>query len=137
MKLTKLSWESKTKIAIKINKIGDIEIPCYVLEDGKRVIVQRGLYKALGMQVGGTRDKEYKAFGGSARLSSFLDKNNIISLNNSGLDPLLNPIVFTVNITYVKIYFTTLIYDITKKRHHEQYKLIIYQDFSKIWNFYL
>lgn len=33
--------------------IGDIEIPCYVLEDETRVISQRGLYSSLGTTGGG------------------------------------------------------------------------------------
>ena len=33
-------------------KIGDIEIPCYVLEDGQRVIVQRGILTAINMKPG-------------------------------------------------------------------------------------
>ena len=33
-------------------RIGDVEIPCYVLEDGRRVIVQGGMLKALGMARG-------------------------------------------------------------------------------------
>ncbi|MBS7810548.1 P63C domain-containing protein [Roseococcus pinisoli] len=34
-------------------KIGDIEIPCYVLEDGRRVLSLGGIVKALGMSIGG------------------------------------------------------------------------------------
>src|SRR3954447_9801080 len=30
-------------------RIGNIEIPCYVLDDGRRVITQRGFQAALGM----------------------------------------------------------------------------------------
>lgn len=33
--------------------IGDLEIPCYVLEDGMRVLSQRGINKALGVTEGG------------------------------------------------------------------------------------
>jgi len=33
-------------------KIGDVEIPCYVLSDGRRVIVNRGLILALGIKRG-------------------------------------------------------------------------------------
>lgn len=35
-------------------KIGDIEIPCYVLEDGTRVLSQRGLQTGIGMSIGGS-----------------------------------------------------------------------------------
>lgn len=34
-------------------KIGDLQIPCYVLEDETRVISQRGLYSGLGTTSGG------------------------------------------------------------------------------------
>ena len=36
-------------------RIGDIEIPCYVLEDGTRVLSQRGLIAGIGMSSGATR----------------------------------------------------------------------------------
>src|SRR5262245_52142332 len=37
-------------------KIGDIEIPCYVLEGGTRVITNRGIQRGLGMaQSGGAQ----------------------------------------------------------------------------------
>lgn len=34
-------------------KIGDLEIPCYVLEDGRRVLSLGGMTKSLGMSIGG------------------------------------------------------------------------------------
>jgi hypothetical protein len=40
-------------------KIGDMEIPCYVLEDGRRVLSLGGMTKSLGMSIGG---------GGSSRV---------------------------------------------------------------------
>jgi hypothetical protein len=36
-------------------RIGDIEIPCYVLEDGTRVLSQRGLQTGIGMSTGGRK----------------------------------------------------------------------------------
>jgi len=33
-------------------KIGDIELPCYVLDDGRRVLVQRGMVRSLAMKRG-------------------------------------------------------------------------------------
>src|SRR5690348_944073 len=33
-------------------RIGDIEIPCYVLDDKRRVLVQRGMMEALDMKQG-------------------------------------------------------------------------------------
>lgn len=37
-------------------KIDDVEIDCYVLEDGRRVISQRGMYRGMGFSRGGARD---------------------------------------------------------------------------------
>lgn len=95
--------------------IGDIEIPCYVLEDGKRVIVQRGLYKALGITRGGVSEK-YKEFGGGARLVRFLDQNELTSLFDGDLKAVLkNPIIFKVNNTIHYGYEATLLQEITKQ----------------------
>lgn len=53
--------------------IGDVEIPCYVLEDDMRVLSQRGLQTGIGMSVSGGR-------AGEQRLVSFfvslLEKSN-------------------------------------------------------------
>lgn len=35
-------------------RVGDVEIPCYVLEDGTRALSQRGLQTGLGMSIGGS-----------------------------------------------------------------------------------
>jgi len=35
-------------------RIGDLEIPCYVLADGRRVLAQRGMISSLGMSYGGS-----------------------------------------------------------------------------------
>ncbi|MBU4276168.1 MAG: P63C domain-containing protein [Proteobacteria bacterium] len=52
-------------------KLGGVEIPCYVLEDGRRVLVQRGMIKALGMARGSS--------GGSGgdRLAKFVGGKTI------------------------------------------------------------
>ena len=95
-------------------KIGTVEIPCYVLEDGKRVIVQRGLYMALGMQQGGTREK-YKEYGGAARLVRFLDQNGLNGLITSDIEAMLKePIVFSVNKTPHYGYEATLLQEIVR-----------------------
>jgi hypothetical protein len=46
-------------------RIGNAEIPCYVLQDGRRVLSQRGLQAALGLSTGGGK-------GGARRLGAFL-----------------------------------------------------------------
>jgi hypothetical protein len=50
--------------------IGDLEIPCYVLEDGTRVISQRGMQSTVGMSTGGGRESE----GGAHRIAQFASK---------------------------------------------------------------
>ena len=52
-------------------KIGDIEIPCYVLSDGRRVLHQRGMVDALGMARGSS--------GGSGgdRLAKFVEGDRL------------------------------------------------------------
>ena len=52
-------------------KIGDLEIPCYVLEDGKRMLHQRGLVSALGMGRGGSSE------GGGDRLAKFTAQDRL------------------------------------------------------------
>ena len=45
-------------------RIGDIEIPCYVLEDGRRVLSQRGLQAGIGMSTsGGSKPGEQRIVG--------------------------------------------------------------------------
>jgi hypothetical protein len=59
-------------------KIGDIEIPCYVLEDGKRVLHQRGMVRALGMGRGGSsegRGDRLAKFCAQTRLSKFVTEH--------------------------------------------------------------
>lgn len=53
-------------------KIGDIEIPCFVLEDGRRVISQRGLISAIGMKGGGSGSTK-----GADRLTVFVTGKGI------------------------------------------------------------
>src|SRR5439155_23552987 len=47
-------------------RIGDLEIPCYVLDDGRRVITHTGMVSALAMKRGGATK------GGGDRISNFL-----------------------------------------------------------------
>ena len=55
--------------------IGDLEIPCYVLEDERRVLVQRSMIKALGMSrgsSGGTGGDRLAKFIAGKRISKFV-----------------------------------------------------------------
>lgn len=61
-------------------KIGDIEIPCYVLEDGRRVLQQTGLIGALNMSHGGsysTGGDRLAKFAKQGRLSAFVSDDLI------------------------------------------------------------
>jgi len=80
-------------------RIGNIQIPCYVLEDERRVLSARGVQTGIGMSYGGGGGKRYggpPAPGiGAQRIGRFL-----ASLDAKGLDTtdltvrIANPIVF-------------------------------------------
>lgn len=58
-------------------KIGNLEIPCYVLEDNRRVLTQRGMVFALDMargSSGGTGGDRLAKFVEGDRLKSFVSK---------------------------------------------------------------
>jgi hypothetical protein len=70
-------------------KIGDIEIPCYVLEDGTRVLSQRGLITGIGMSHGSTKS-------GDARQVAFFELDAIKPFVVNDLAVVLkSPIKFT------------------------------------------
>lgn len=59
-------------------KIGDIEIPCYVLSDGTRVLHQRGMVDALGMargSSGGTGGDRLAKFVAGDRLKDYVSQD--------------------------------------------------------------
>lgn len=59
--------------------IGNIRIPCYVLSDGRRVLVQRSMATAIGMtDTGGQR---ITTFATSKALTGFIDESLINKLN--------------------------------------------------------
>jgi len=67
-------------------RIGSIEIPCYVLEDGKRVLVQQGMLDALDLSQG-TADKRAEGnrltkFVTTKGLSGTVDDNLINAISN-------------------------------------------------------
>ena len=79
-------------------KIGDIEISCFVLEDGTRVLSQRGLQSGIGMSTSGGSKV------GEQRMASFLtsiaikaNDNNELSLRIHELaNRMRNPIKFSL-----------------------------------------
>jgi hypothetical protein len=79
-------------------RFGNIEIPCYVLEDEKRVLVQRGMMTALDMKQG-TAGR-----GGGDRLAKFISTKSIKPFASGELiDVITNPIKFQIaggNVAY-------------------------------------
>lgn len=70
-------------------KIGDREIPCYVLDDERRVLVQRGVLSSLDMKQG-TAGR-----GGGDRLAKFIATKAINPFVSKELaDVIINPIRF-------------------------------------------
>ena len=69
-------------------KIGDIEIPCYVLEDETRVLSQRGLQSSIGLGTGG-------GSRGAPRIVEFIEKFNVSGIKNTDLlSRMKSPILF-------------------------------------------
>lgn len=54
-------------------RIGDMEIPCYVLEDERRVISQQGMLKALGLSLGNTGSR-IASFAAGKGVSQYLNE---------------------------------------------------------------
>lgn len=93
VKAAKARWENPTLKATHGSlenplRIGEIEIPCYVLEDGTRVLSQRGLMGGLGVSQG-------SGSGGDDRLTTFLSSKAILPHTSKDLMALLKtPIKF-------------------------------------------
>ena len=70
-------------------RIGDLEIPCYVLDDNRRVLIQRGMITALDMSQG-TAGR-----GGGDRLARFVNTKGISRFVSDQLhDVITKPIRF-------------------------------------------
>jgi hypothetical protein len=76
-------------------KIGDISIPCAVLEDGRRVLWQQGFLRALG-RTGRARTSAIPGnpADGSFELPLFLSADNLKPFINNDLIEAAKPIVF-------------------------------------------
>lgn len=79
-------------------KIGDIEIPCFVLEDGTRVLSQRGLQSGIGMSTsGGSKVGEQRMASFLASIASKAIENNELALRTQELaNRMRNPIKFSL-----------------------------------------
>lgn len=68
-------------------KIGTVEIPCYVLENGERVLSTRGIMKSL------KRTWRGRKYAGT-QLPVFLEANNLKPFVSSDMEPVLSPVEF-------------------------------------------
>ena len=64
--------------------IGDVEIPCYVLEDETRVLSQRGMAEGIGLSIAGSR---LPRMMDSKSLKPFISKDLLLGLDS--------PMIFT------------------------------------------
>lgn len=88
-------------------RIGDLEIPCYVLDDGRRVLVQRGMLTALDMKQG-TAGR-----GGGDRLAKFVATKALSPFVSPELaDMISNPILFRVGGQTAYGYEATILADL-------------------------
>src|SRR5664279_6223983 len=71
-------------------RIGKIELQCFVLPDGRRVLVRGGVLKALGITEGGNTP-----YSQGDRLTRFVSQPSLIKyISPSILHLIENPIVF-------------------------------------------
>lgn len=80
-------WDDSVEIAKRSGTlaIGDIEIPCAVLDDGTRVLSERAITKAFGGKRGGSHWKRLKENPDGAYLPIFLSAGNIQTFINKDL----------------------------------------------------
>jgi len=84
--------------------IGDLEIPCYVLDDGRSVITQGGMLTALTMSSGRATK------GGGDRLANFAGTKSISPFVSDGLrDMITNPIQFRAKSSLAYGYEATIL----------------------------
>jgi hypothetical protein len=95
-------WQDPTPLAIfgaddKPIRIADIEVPCYVLDDKRRVIPMSGMLDTLAMARGGSEVR------GMNRLELFVSRDRIKPfVSNDLLERIRNPIKYKIgpNIAY-------------------------------------
>lgn len=77
-------------------RIGDVEIPCYVLDNGMRVLSQRGMQTGIGMSTSGGALGEQRLAVFAAGLAEKSKENNDLSVRMAGVaERLKNPIKFS------------------------------------------
>lgn len=74
--------------------VGDVKIPCYVLEDGTRLISQRGMQTSVGMSTGGAGGGAHRTAQFAAKLEVKYSENKDIIARTELSDRLRKPLVF-------------------------------------------
>jgi P63C domain len=88
-------------------KIGNLELPCYVLDDKRRVLAQTGMVTALGMARGSARK------GGGDRLANFASGKAVSPFIDEDLRAVINsPIIFRASGNIAYGYEATILADI-------------------------
>lgn len=94
-------WEKKktdSPVATHMGtlKIGDLELPCAVLEGGQRVISERGFLRALTINRGGSLSTERKDDEGNQTLPMYIGYRNLRPFIPDQLaDLLMKPIIYS------------------------------------------
>lgn len=107
-------WEEPALKAIfgapdKPIRIADIQVPCYVLEDGRRVITMTGMVDTLNIARGGSMKR------GMSRLELFISGKLIKPFISNSLDERVrNPIRFRINRTVAYGYDSDTLIDIAE-----------------------
>lgn len=79
-------------------RIGDLELACAVLENGERVLSERGFLGALGIRFGGILSAARKNENGAAVLPMFVGYRNLRPFIDNDLTTLLaNPVKYRLN----------------------------------------
>jgi hypothetical protein len=97
--------------------IGEIKIPCYVLEDGRRVLQQTGLIQSLNMSHGGsysTGGDRLAKFATQGRLSAFV--------SNELIERTANPIRFRAPGGLAYGYEATILADLCERSAGTRHK---------------
>ena len=107
-------WETPTLKATfgapdKPIRIADIQVPCYVLEDGRRVISMSGIVDALNIARGGSMKR------GMSRLELFVSGKLIKPFVSNSLDERVhNPIKFRIGTVFAYGYDSDTLIDIAE-----------------------
>ena len=88
-------WSAPPATHAGVLRVGAQELPCFVLEDGRRVLSNSGMLEALSMSPGGYRRQNNPARPSSDRLARFVGSRSLESHVSDGLlAAISNPVRF-------------------------------------------